>query len=357
MNMEKPFGLISDTHNHAWSAFAETLPTGVNSRLQQILDETVRAAVEVKRAGGDTLYHGGDLFHVRGSIAPSVLNPTRDCYKHIVQKLGVRVVINAGNHDLEGKEAARISSAITALEDVGCVVVNQPEYGRFDHMVVIPWIASIEKLKEAIEHVDPVDRAGTDLLLHAPVDGVIPGLPDHGLTAEYLASLGYRRVFSGHYHHHKPMEDGKVFSIGNLTPQTWSDVGTKAGFLVVAGDAVTWFKSHAPGFVEIDGTTDPDEVPLIADGNYVRIKTSSTKVADHEALRQFLTDAGAAGVTIIPVKDPASAPTARAGGSILKAGATLEQSIGDFITAKGFARAPDLSKLCAEILATVRSVA
>jgi hypothetical protein len=152
------------------------------------------------------------------------------------------------------------------------------------------------------------------------------------------------------------MEDGRVYSIGNLTPQTWSDVGTKAGFLICTDTDVKWFKSHAPGFVEIDSSTDPDDVPLIVDGNYVRVKTTSTKVADHEALRQFLTESGAAGVTIVPVKDPAAAPTARAGSSIIKAGATLEQSIGDFISAKGFARAPDLSRVCAEILATVRSV-
>jgi DNA repair exonuclease SbcCD nuclease subunit len=355
--MEKPFGLISDSHHHAWSAFATINSDGINSRLQMILDETLRAATEVKAAGGDTLYHGGDLFHVRGSIAPSVLNPTVDVYRKIVNELGMRVVINAGNHDLEGKDAHRVSSAITALENVGCWVVNAPNYGNFDHMVVIPWIRNIDDLKKAIEAVHPSNRADCDLLLHAPVDGVIPGLPDHGLTSAYLASLGFRRVFSGHYHHHKEMEGGKVYSIGNLTPQTWSDVGTKAGFMIVNGPDVAWRKSHAPGFVEIDSTTDPDEIPLIVDGNYVRVKTTSTKVSEHETLRQFLTDSGAAGVTIVPVKDPSAAPTTRAGGGIIKAGATLSQSIGDFIHAKGFARAPELAVVCEEILTHVRSAA
>src|SRR3569833_2574261 len=106
----KPYGVMSDTHNHGWSAFATVLPSGVNSRLQIILDETWRCAQEIKKAGGDTLYHGGDLFHVRGSIAPSVLNPTTDCYRAIIED-GIQVVIDAGNHDLEGKEAARVSSA------------------------------------------------------------------------------------------------------------------------------------------------------------------------------------------------------------------------------------------------------
>lgn len=356
--MEKAFGLISDTHNHGWSAFSTVGTDGINSRLKQILDETLRAANTVKDHGGNTLFHGGDLFHVRGSIAPSVLNPTVDTYKYIVDRLKMNVVINAGNHDLEGKDAHRIGSAITALENVGCKVINAPNYGDFDGMVVIPWIPRIADLKAAIEHVDPRDRAGTDLLLHAPIDGVIPGLPDHGLTSEYLAGLGFRRVYAGHYHNYKEMEDGKVISIGNLTPQTWSDVGTRAGFLIVTrNDEVKWHKSHAPGFVEIDSTTDQDEIPLIVDGNYVRIKTTSTKMADHEMMRSFLIDAGAAGVTIVPVKDPAAAVTARGAGAFIKAGATLEQSINDFITGKGFARAPDLARLCGDILAGVRSAA
>lgn len=352
--MEKPFGIISDSHNHEWSAFATTLPSGVNSRLQIILDETKRCAAEVRKAGGDTLYHGGDLFHVRGSLAPTVLNPTIDCYREILES-GVKIVINAGNHDLAGKEASRVSSAITALEGVGCQVVNRPNYGSFDRMVVIPWIPNIEELKKAIEYVDPADRKGCDLLLHAPVDGVIPGLPDHGLTDAYLAGLGFRRVFCGHYHNHKDFSNG-VYSIGNLTPQTWSDVGTKAGFLIVTPTTVKWHKSHAPGFVEIDGATDPDEIPLIVDGNYVRVRIHSAKAADVEAMRQFLTDSGAKGVTILQIKDPSAAVSMRAGGTLLKAGVTLEQSVNDFIKAKGYKREPDLARVCQEILTNVRAV-
>ena len=48
-----------------------------------------------------------------------------------------------------------------------------------------------------------------------------------------LAKLGFRRVFAGHYHHHCSFEDGKVWSIGATTHQTASDIGTKAGFLLV----------------------------------------------------------------------------------------------------------------------------
>lgn len=355
----KPYGVISDTHNHAWNAFATTTPEGINSRLDTILRETYRAARTVAEAGGDTLLHGGDLFHVRGSVAPSVLNPTRDTYKAIRDELGVQVVIAAGNHDLEGKEAARISSAITALEDVGCAVINEPTVWvpkgtAGADIAIVPWIPNVAALKAQLETGDPAKRADCDLLIHAPVDGVIPGLPDHGLDGAYLASLGFRRVFSGHYHHHKEIVAGKVWSIGSLTPQTWSDVNAKSGFLIVSDAGVKWHASHAPHFVDIDGSTDPADVPLIVDGNYVRARIASAKQSEVEALRQHLLDCGAAGVNIIQVKDTTIVP--RAGGAMIKAGATLDQSVQQFITAKGFGRQKDLGALCADILTGVRSV-
>lgn len=350
-----PYGVISDTHHHNWSAFATTLDDGVNSRFQMILDETRRCAAEVRAAGGRRIYHGGDLFHVRGSIAPSVLNPTMDCYKEIIDS-GIEIIINAGNHDLEGKEAARVSSAITALEGIGCRVVNAPNYGTFDEMVIIPWINRIDDLKKAIEYVDPADRPGCDLLLHAPIDGFMPGLPDHGLTWEYLDKLGYRRVLAGHYHHHKNV-GGCVWSIGSLTGQTWSDINAKSGFLIVTETEVKWHKSHAPAFVEVDASTDTDEIPLIVDGNYVRVKVQGATQTDVENVRALMLGHGAKGVQIIPIKDVSAAVSVRAGGGLLKAGASLEQSIGDFITAKGFSRSTELAKLCNDILITVRSVA
>lgn len=348
----KPYGLISDTHNHNWSAFATTLPSGINSRLQYTLDETKRAASEVQKAGGNTLYHGGDLFHVRGNLAPSVLNPTKDCYRDIV-KSGIRIVINAGNHDLEDKEATRISSAITSLEDVGCKVINKPTYDATDDVAIIPWIPNIKELKAAIEAIDSADRPTCDLLLHAPIDGVIKGLPDHGVTDAYLAALGFRRVFAGHYHHHKDFGNG-VWSIGALTHQTWSDVGAKAGFLIVTDAGVKWHSTHAPQFVTIDGSTAPDDIPLIVDGNYVKVTINSAKTGDIDAMRQFLTDSGALGVIVLAEKAGGPA-VARAGGTY-KAGTTMEASIGDFIKAQPFTRPSELSLLCQDILNGVRSV-
>jgi DNA repair exonuclease SbcCD nuclease subunit len=350
--MSKPYGIISDTHHHAWTAFGVENPDGVNSRLQLILNETMRCALAVQAAGGDTIYHAGDLFHVRGSVAPSVLNPTYDLYRKI-KHLGIKVVFLAGNHDLEGKEARRVSSAVTAMEGAGHQVVNSYEHGLNldDQVIMHPWCQDIKQLKANLEAIPKDDRKVADLILHAPVNGVIMGIPDHGLDGAYLASLGFRRVFTGHYHNHKEVVPG-VWSIGALTHQTWSDVGTKAGFLIVSDEGVKWNSTRAPHFVEIDASTDPSEAPLIVDGNYVRVRINSGKVADIEAVRQQMIDWNALGVVVIP--QPVSAAPTRIGSSV-KAGASIEISLEEYIQAGTYDEKLALSDLCSTILAEARA--
>lgn len=349
----KPYGIISDSHHHQWSAFSTVNADGVNSRLQVLLDETKRCAAEVRLAGGNTLVHAGDLFHVRGNLAPSVLNPTIDCYRDII-KGGVDVILLAGNHDLEGKDAARVSSAITSLEGVGCKIINKTNYDAASYvdLVMIPWQQNIADLKAAIEFCDPADRIDTDLIIHAPIDGVIKGLPDHGLTDDYLAKLGFHRVFAGHYHHHKNFGNG-VYSIGALAHHTWGDIGTKAGFLIVKeGEPVRWFKSHAPEFIEVTAETDLEDVALLVDGNFVRVKTSLTKASEVEEVREFLTECGAKGVVVLAQKD--ATVTARTG-STISAGASIEVSVGDFIKTRAFANSERLAILCQDILKETES--
>ena len=353
------YGLISDTHNHSWSAFSSVTTEGVNSRLQQILDETWRAAVETRERGFEWLFHAGDLFHVRGSVAPSVLNPTIWLYRRIIDELGLKVGVIPGNHDLEGNESSQLSNASQALAEAGVKVITAPAIidsnagGNKTRVALIPWAPSIAALREQAAHLVE-ELAGThcefDLIIHAPVDGVIAGIPDHGLTAEILGALGFRRVFAGHYHNHKDMGHG-VYSIGALTHQTWGDVGSKAGFLLV-DEEVTYRASRAPKFIDLDPETDPDDVPLIVDGNYVRARVKVERESQINEVRDWLMECGAAGVVIHPIREPKAIERSAS----VKAGASIEVSIAEFIKAKGFREQERLSKHCAAILAEVEEV-
>lgn len=374
-----PYGLMADIHLHDWSAFSHTLPDGQNNRLAGLLGEIMRCAEEVQKAGGQYVVIAGDVFHVRGSVAPSVLNPARDALKFCTQVFGTRFVILAGNHDLQHKEASRMGSAITALEGPYVQVINEPTYLPELNMVLVPWIESIDELKATIENLgaegvmskSEFKRSHTDLILHAPIDGVIKGLPAHGLTPEYLADLGYKRVAAGHYHNHKLLYPGSsgamtsatdVYSIGGLAHHTWSDVGTKAGYLMMSPDRVDWRKSHLPEFIDLSQLTElePEELPLLVDGNFVRVKVEASKTKEVEKARQELLDMGAKAVLVqAQPKPPAREGADGTLAPTVASGASLEVSVADFV--KGMFKgtdlilgiAPDVTKAALAVLASV----
>lgn len=327
--MNPIFGLCADVHAHPWSAFSTTTPQGLNSRYVALLSELRRCAEETHRAGGKHVVIAGDLFHVRGSVAPTILNPLRDEMNAISYELGIQWVILSGNHDLEGRDSDRIGSAVTALEGERVTIVNATTYIAALDMVLVPWIENIDKLKEEIA---AAPKAKT-LMLHAPIDGVIPGLPDHGLTAEWLATQGFAKVWSGHYHNFKEMAGGKVVSIGALAHHTWSDIGTRAGFHVVTGDTSRWFSSHLPKFIDLDDlvgvSCTPEEVPLMVDGNFIRVKVEASKVKDVEDAREDLLKMGAKGVLVRALPKPEATIT-RAVTASVRAGESLEVSVADF---------------------------
>lgn len=338
-----PRAILSDQHCHEWSAFASKATSGVNSRLQLILDDMRRAAQELLAAGGRQMVFAGDLFHTRGSIAPSVFNPTHDTVAEIT-RMGVEIIAIPGNHDLESKESERLGSAITTLEEIaGFRVIQGPT--MVDDMILVPWMSSVAALRDAIKAFSAPARAACELIIHAPVNGVLIGVPDHGFDAGELADFGFRRVFSGHYHNHKDLGRG-VYSIGATTHQTWSDIGTKAGFLLVNEDRVDFRASQAPKFIEIDETTPEEELPLIVDGNYVRVRLPSVTAAEERTLRDTLRDLGALGVIINAARKTESA---RPSGTIA-AGASLNKSTADFVKTLGSPREPWLLALCDDIL-------
>lgn len=346
--------LISDVHFHAWTSFATTNEDGINSRLQIIIDEIRRQAhTHWIKSGDKKLVIAGDVFHKRGSVQTSVMNPVLDFFQELSAN-DWKIAILSGNHDLESKDASRLSSSVTALELCsGVKVYSQPAIDCDMKIAFIPWFADVKALKEQIDTLDTFigKKSDYDLIIHAPVDDVIYGLPEHGLTAKHLAKAGFKRVFSGHYHHHKAF-DGDVYSIGATTHQTFSDVGSKAGALSVFDDKVIWSASQAPRFIDINADNF-DDAELIVDGNYVRCRINASSDLQVSELRAQFTAWGAKGIIINQVKD--TKITERDGAIVSSDIRTLEQSIASFIKLKGYSEM--VSKLCTEILNEVEEIA
>jgi DNA repair exonuclease SbcCD nuclease subunit len=336
----KPYLLTSDQHFHAWSAFSQINSDGINSRLQIILDQ-FRYAEEVAREHDCERHRmAGDLFHVRGNVKPSVLNPVTD----LMAELTMPKDDISGNHDLEGTSADKLGNATQVLDQLPHfnAVTQITDFGD---VVMFPWFQDLNELREVMkEHADPEK----DAIIHAPVNGVIKGIPDHGLEAQELADMGYRRVFAGHYHNHKVFCDGKVISIGALTHQTWSDPGTKAGFLIVYPDRIEHFETKAPKFVDLN---DPADVTAenVA-GNYVRLRLADATESEVKEYRDELEKLGALGVQMIAPKKP----EATREGFTAEAGSSLEVSVTEFIDNK-LEGDDDVKRAALDVLSEVRA--
>lgn len=341
--MSKPYAVISDLHCHIWTMFGSTGADGINTRLRSILDEVLRCAGTLKLAGGDTIVIAGDIFHTRGVLDPEVLNPVRSTFDALVRS-GFKIHIIPGNHDLKSRNTRELSSSVENLSrkaldefNPGFIrLYNEPFLlSKLSGQVgaaFVPWRENTKELLQDIERLakdlKPAERQLTDLFIHAGIQGILTGHVTADLTDDMLGKFGFRHVFAGHYHNHKPMKHN-VFSVGATTHQTWSDVGTRAGYLLVDEDSgkVTFHDSKAPKFVDVSGS-DADEMELECPDNFVRFRSTVPMLqSDINELRRQFSLWGALGVSIevAPVSSVAPRSTAPTGG------VSIPDSIGTFI--------------------------
>ena len=326
--MSVQYVLASDIHCHAWSQFSTVNEDGVNSRLRIILNELKRSAQVAIDTGSFVLVIAGDLFHQRGVIKPSVMNPVMRCFKEILA-MDNRLVIYclAGNHDLEGVNSDELGNAMQALGALDRFYpVTEPMVGP-SKQVMFPWYADQKDLllvmAEWVTKIGGTHASSFDAIIHAPLNGVLKGIPDIGIDPDELSKIGFKRVFAGHYHCHKQF-GSNVWSVGASTHQTWNDPGTLAGFLIVHDDQVHYIATNAPLFVDLKTPDDIDE--MVISGNYVRLKLDDVTEEQIKAFRDELIAMGALGVTINATKKQTAVRVAT-----IKSGASLEASVADFI--------------------------
>jgi DNA repair exonuclease SbcCD nuclease subunit len=357
--MKYPYLITSDQHAHSWSQFASTGPDGINTRLAAILTEMRVAHAALKERGGDQSFYAGDLFHVRGKIEPSVFNPTFEAIRDIHAGFpGLEAQAIPGNHDLEGKDATALGNAMQQLSTIPGFNVHTKTMLCGD-VLVVPWYQDLNELRAILKaEAKRFDKLkhGMDVIIHAPVNGVIKGIPDHGLEAQELADLGFRRVFAGHYHDHRELISG-VWSVGASSHQTWSDPGTNAGFLLVYEDRVEHFESGAPKFIDLLGhdIASQEELELLVHANYVRLKLEDATEAEIKGYKADLDKAGARGSIILVANTKKAANRTN---TTVTASATLEASVGEYV-AKQLkpTHLNEVQSLCAELLARAREEA
>lgn len=264
-----PFAIISDIHCHDWSSFSYIQEDKVNSRLQETLDAIEWCVHDLLGRGGEDLVVTGDLFHTRGKLKPSVFNPVFDLFTEIC-KWGIKVWMLPGNHDLENKDSDTIGNVIHAFSAIpGCTVFDKvTTLGDF---VFIPWIDQKEEFVRVINEIE--EPKNKTIFCHIGIDGVLDRVA--GKVGKVVLDRGFKNVFSGDYHNHKPLGNG-IYSVGALTHHSFGDIDSRAGYLIVHKDKVEHYETSAPKFVDADD--------LSISGNIVRLQGEYTEGEVEEIL-------------------------------------------------------------------------
>ena len=302
----------SHVHPHRFGATVDEA-TGRQSRLQDgidALDMTAQAAIDHK---ADLRVFCGDMFHTRGKLAPSILNPVIEHYRKPSRPFHDELIV--GNHDMEhrveGEHAlkALAGERVTVRDGHGYqagVYINAhgPSLG-------VGWVAyepDIKALKDKVKQVAAQARLDTKstwklLMIHHGVDGAMDGIPDMGFGPRDLPHEDFTVILCGDYHTHKELVAGKAWMIGAPLQHTFGDAGQKRGYMVIdlaAGTANLVENTNAPKFV----TWAKGEAPLtkaIIEGNFVRIRHDDEKELD--AIEVAVLTAGAKAVQKELVKD------------------------------------------------------
>jgi DNA repair exonuclease SbcCD nuclease subunit len=295
--MKEKFGIISDTHYHNFTHFSNINKYKLNTRLVDILDATREAFDAMIEEGCKRVYHCGDIFHVRGKLSPSVLNPVKALYEEYSELIDIYAL--SGNHDLESADSEWLTSSASSLATKKIIVANETNIFEEHDAIMIPWFNKVSELKKELErHASKEGSENTTVFIHAPLNDVIMGIPDNGLEAAYLETLGFKHIFCGHYHNHKNFND-VVFSVGALTHQSFSDIEAKAGYLIVDDKKVTHHVTSAPKFVDIGVIDDEDVVKQKVKNNYARIRIGEATDIEIAQWKQMLGEEGALGVQVI----------------------------------------------------------
>lgn len=252
--------VASDTHFHDFNFGSYVTPEGINSRLKATIDEFERGADELEQQGGRDIVITGDLFHVRGLIDPMVFNPVMHMFERL-SKRGFRVHAIPGNHDLAEETATEVGNSFHAFTAIpNFKVYYQATYLTMEGGVAVffPWgrlhQTGISALADSLA-VLPSQKI--TIFCHEGLSGVISGV-NSTIDPSIFNLKEIKYVFSGHFHNHKrfdftcPNGTPTVFSVGALTHQSFKDVGSLAGFLIVNNDEVEHHPSQAPQFLDIN---------------------------------------------------------------------------------------------------------
>lgn len=185
--------------------------------------------------GISDVYLLGDIFDRRKYINFNILKNCKEYFFDQFKKLGIKVTVIVGNHDVYFKNTNDINSLELVLAEYDNITIyREPIEIQIDGLPVLlcPWI-NTENAKTSIDMINKTkslvcfghfEIAGFEM--HAGQ------VNDHGFDRKMFDR--FDMVLSGHFHHKS--SDGVINYLGNPYEMTWADYNDVRGFHIFNTD-------------------------------------------------------------------------------------------------------------------------
>lgn len=183
----------------------------------------------LKERGITDIIHLGDMFDRRKFINYRTLNSWKEMFFRPLEEMGGNIKIIVGNHDSFFKNSLKINSIEELTKGMDNVTIySDPSVVKLGNIesLILPWICE-DNLEQSMSLLE---KSRCPVVFgHLHLEGI-----EHNkgsiCTEGFSQSLfkAYRKVFSGHFHHHSIT--GNIHYLGNPYEITWTDYNDQRGF-------------------------------------------------------------------------------------------------------------------------------
>ncbi len=174
----------------------------------------------------------GDTFDRRKSVNFNSLEAAKNMWFDPLEKMGVKLTMLVGNHDIYYKNTLRINSPSLLLGEYSNIsIIDSPTEFSIDNLSIlgIPWICDENRSRvyQLLEESNAPICMG-----HLEFNGfeAHPGhVMEHGIDTKPFSK--FNKVISGHYH--SKSNKGNVYYLGNPYELYWNDYKSRRGFHIL----------------------------------------------------------------------------------------------------------------------------
>lgn len=206
-----------------------------NDEIQAAVEQLIH---EANANGCKTVFITGDIMDAPKYKGPAALEGLAGLFSRMYRKIpDLKVIALKGNHDWDGLKAMSMfrgddfqvidKPAVVTAEGYDILAVP---YLRRVQMEQNGYAAILEELAKQTTGERPVIA-----VLHAALEGTVPGLNEETLSVDALERCGARKIFMGHIHKHCEIMKGYYYT-GSLVRCNFGEEEEKSGLFILNKD-------------------------------------------------------------------------------------------------------------------------